>query len=163
MGGDLSPANGFQWFSLQNWSPESMLAGVQAAAPVLDSFISEQADKYEIPADRIALLGFSQGTMVSLYAGPRYPHKLAGVLGFSGALVWEDDTRTEDVQQIPVHLVHGKDDPVIPVEAIIHAKQHLEGAGFTVGAEVFPGLTHGVHEGAVLSGVTFLKGVLGYE
>jgi phospholipase/carboxylesterase len=103
---DMSPM-GFQWFSLQDWTPAKVLSGVQQAASVLDNYITEQMEKHGVTADKTALVGFSQGTMMSLYVGPRYPEKLAGVLGYSGAVVWEATTDYGALHKIPVHLIHG--------------------------------------------------------
>jgi phospholipase/carboxylesterase len=153
---DMAPM-GRQWFSLQEWTPESILRGVQQAAPILDSFISEQLEKYGIAAENLALCGFSQGTMMSLYVGPRFPEKIAGVLGYSGALVWEQDADGAALQKIPVCLVHGNADPVVPVFAYFHAKETLEKAGFTVEGGVSVGLMHAIDPRGIETGKTFLR------
>src|SRR6202007_1543946 len=77
---DMAPM-GYQWFSLQEWTPAKVLMGVQQASSILDGFITAQMEKYGVPAAKTALVGFSQGTMMSLYVGPRFPEKLAGILG----------------------------------------------------------------------------------
>jgi phospholipase/carboxylesterase len=150
-----------QWFSLAQRTPEYMLKGVQSAAPILDSYITEQAEEYNIPSEKIALLGFSQGTMMSLYAAPRYPQKLAGVLGYSGALLWEDDVEPSALQHLPIHLMHGEADDVVPVAAFYDAKDRLEEAGFDVTGATIPGLPHGINEDCIAQGKAFLRRVLG--
>src|SRR5690606_41254985 len=71
---DMAPV-GFQWFSLQDWSPHSILDGVTAAAPILNDYISATLQEYELTDDRAAFVVFSQGTMMSLYARPRRASK----------------------------------------------------------------------------------------
>ena len=153
---DMAPM-GHQWFSLQEWTPESILRGVQLAAPVLDSYITEQMEKYGVPPEKTVLVGFSQGTMMGLYAAPRYPEKLSGVLGYSGALVWGDEIDSHSMNIIPVHLIHGNIDTVVPVAAYFQAKSKLEDAGFTVTGGITPGLMHNIDEAGMRDGAAFLQ------
>ncbi len=157
---DMAPM-GYQWFSLQEWTTESILRGVQQAAPVLDSFITGQIEDHGVTAAKTALLGFSQGSMMSLYAGPRYPEKLAGVVGFSGALIWEDNPDLAALHKIPIHLVHGDADTVVPPSAYQHAREALEVSGFTVTGGMTPGLAHNIDEAGIKGAAAFLKRVLG--
>lgn len=152
--------NSFQWFSLQTRDPHMMLSGVQKAAPILDSFITEQLEAHNVPASKLALLGFSQGTMMSLYVGPRYPEKIAGVLGYSGALLWEQEIEAQALHKIPVHLIHGDIDDVVPVSAYHAAKERLEQSGFTVSGHTSPHLFHNIDEQGIESGAEFLRKVL---
>ena len=145
----------YQWFSLQDRDPDKVLAGVQAAAPILEAFIAEQLEKYSLSADKLALCGFSQGTMMSLYVGPRYQGKIAGVLGYSGAMVGEVGQNA-----IPVHLIHGEADDVVPVGAYHHAREVLEQKGFDVGGHTTPNLAHSIDEMGIQSGAKFLKSIL---
>ena len=156
---DMSPV-GYQWFSLQDPSDSAILGGVQRAAPVLDHFITDQMEKYNVPADKTALVGFSQGTMMALYTGPRFPEKLAGVLGYSGALVGAEVIDFPEILRIPVHLVHGDADDVVPVENHHNAEAALKNAGFEVSAEVTRGLAHGIDEEGIAGGSRFLQRIL---
>ena len=67
---DMAPF-GYQWFSLQDRRPEALLRGVQVAAPLLDAFLDEELARHDLDARRLALVGFSQGTMMALHAAPR--------------------------------------------------------------------------------------------
>lgn len=149
---------GYQWFSLQDRTPEIVLRGVQKVAPVLEEFITAQLAKYNLAADKLALVGFSQGTMMSLYVGPRYKDKIAGVLGYSGALVHPPEAASH---RIPVCLVHGEADTIVPLSAYHGAKAGLEGAGFKVSGHSTPGLPHGIDDAGIKAGMAFLKEILG--
>jgi phospholipase/carboxylesterase len=83
---DMAPY-GRQWFSFQDRDPPAILAGVMAAASILDAFLDEELARHALAADRLALVGFSQGTMMSLYVAPRRAARIAGVVGYSGRLV----------------------------------------------------------------------------
>jgi len=156
---DMAPF-GHQWFSLQEWTPESILRGVQQAAPILEDFIRKEMEKYRVPASKTALAGFSQGTMMALYAGPRFSHDLAGVLGYSGALIWGGGVDEDNVRKIPVHLIHGDADSVVPVAAWHQAVKKLKDAGFSVTGSVTSGLAHSIDEAGIRDGAAFLRRVL---
>jgi phospholipase/carboxylesterase len=156
---DMAPM-GYQWFSLQDWTPAKVLQGVQNAAAILDNYITEQMEKHGVPPERTALVGFSQGTMMSLYVGPRYPEKLAGVLGYSGAVVWEATTDYGALHKIPVHLIHGDADSVLPVQAYHDARVILEKAGLPLTGGITPGLMHNIDEKGLEDGAEFLRRIL---
>ena len=145
----------YQWFSLQNRDPHEMQKGVETVFPILKSFIEEQAKKYELPLSKIALCGFSQGTMMSLYTAPRMESAMAGVLGYSGAMIG-----AAGEHKLPIRLVHGEADDVVPVAAYAHARETLEAAGYDVSGHTTPGLQHSIDEEGIRAGIAFLKQVL---
>lgn len=157
---DMAPV-GHQWFSLQDRDPHKIAAGIAQAFPLLSDFIADMSAQYNVPFDRIALVGFSQGTMMSLYTAPRFKHKLAGVLGYSGALFGEDGFADGAAsRRLPISLVHGTADDVVPFGAMGHAEQALQGAGFEVESLACPGLGHSIDEAGLRAGGSFLARVL---
>lgn len=152
--------NSYQWFSLQDRNPDKIKAGIETAQPLLNHFIEAQLEEYGVPADKLALVGFSQGTMMSLFAGPRYKDKIAGVLGYSGALFGEDGLGADTAHKFPVCLIHGEADDVVPVEAYHHAKKALEGAGYPVSGHTTTHLTHSIDQDGVDEGRAFLASVI---
>ena len=152
---------GFQWFSLQSWAPATMLAGAEKAAAILNQFIDDHMKKYDIPANHVALVGFSQGTMMSLYVAPRR-EALAGVLGYSGALLGgEGLVGQHNISRPPICLIHGEMDPVVPVASWYHASTLLRQAGFDVTGHTTPGLVHSIDEAGIRAGGAFLENALG--
>ncbi len=151
----------YQWFSLQDRDPHIMLDGVKSVFPLLEEFVDQQAERLSIPFDRIALLGFSQGTMTSLHVAPRLSNKIAGVLGYSGALLWDEKNVKDITHKMPVHLIHGEADDVVPVQAWSMAQNTLKDHGFTVGGHTTSGLTHSIDQKGIESGGAFLKEILG--
>lgn len=152
---------GYQWFSLRSWTPMAMLGGAEAAAPLLNNYIDAALAEYNLSDDKLALVGFSQGTMMSLYAAPRRKKPIAGVLGYSGAMIGgEGLVGNASIVKMPIHLIHGDFDTVVPVAAYYHATQTLIGAGFTVSGNVTPGLPHSIDPAGIESGGQFLKKVL---
>ncbi|MEQ9331179.1 dienelactone hydrolase family protein [Thalassobaculum sp.] len=156
---DMAPY-GYQWFSLQDRRSETMLAGVQSAAPIVNAFIDRELERHGLGPDRLALVGFSQGTMTALYTAPRRPAPVAGVLGYSGALMGAATLAAEATARPPVMLVHGTDDQIVPFQAMAAAEQVLSSAGIPVETFARPGLAHGIDQDGLRLGLGFLKHVL---
>ena len=157
---DMAPY-GRQWFSLQERSPGAILAGVQAARPILDAFIDKLLARFGLADRDLALVGFSQGTMMSLYTAPRRALPMAGVLGYSGALAGAELLAAEARARPPVMLIHGDADEIVPAGASQAAKATLAAAGFDVDLHLRPGLPHSIDEQGLILGVNFLRKVLG--
>ncbi|HMR29986.1 MAG TPA: dienelactone hydrolase family protein [Geminicoccaceae bacterium] len=157
---DMAPF-GRQWFSLQDRRPEAMLAGIRRSAPILDAYLDGLLERHALPPKRLALLGFSQGTMMSLHVAPRRPEAIAGVLGFSGALLGPELLAGEARSRPPVMLVHGDADDIVPVAALGMAVSGLKQAGFDVEGIVRPGLPHSIDPYGIEAGGRFLAKCLG--
>lgn len=134
---------GYQWFPLSRIDPEEALRGTEAAAPQLNSFIDAELARLGLPVDKLALVGFSQGTMMSLYLGLRRSVAPAAIVGFSGVLVGAD-TIPANAARPPVLLVHGDADQVVPPQALLMAANALAGAGVPVQWHMSKGLAHGI-------------------
>jgi phospholipase/carboxylesterase len=140
---DMAPY-GRQWFSLQDRDPDRLQAGVAAAAPILDAFLDATLEAHRLDDSALALVGFSQGTMMSLHVAPRRARGPAAVVGFSGALVGAAALGAELRARPPVLLVHGDADPVVPFAAMDQARAALVAAGIEVATERRPGLAHSI-------------------
>jgi len=156
---DMAPF-GRQWFSLQDRSPDVILAGVRAAAPFLDAFITDTLAARGLDEGRLALVGFSQGTMMALHVGLRRAKPVAGILGYSGALIGAEGLPKEIRSRPPVLLVHGDADEIVPHQALAGAVQGLAAAGVPVEQLTCPGLGHGIDEPGLRRGGAFLQRVL---
>lgn len=154
---DMAPY-GRQWFSLQTRDPAAILAGVKDSARILDGFLDDMLEKYRLDDSKLALVGFSQGCMMSLYVGPRRAKRIAGIVGYSGRLV--GDT-AEFKSKPPMLLVHGDADQVVPPDSLPLAVAALEKAGVPVEAVARPGLGHGIDPIGLERGRDFLVKVLG--
>jgi len=157
---DMAPL-GYQWFSAQDWSPDMVLAGVIKAAPYLDEYIDHVIATRELPPARIALCGFSQGTMMSLYVAPRRSPSLAGVLAYSGALIGGETLGQEKKSSPPVLLIHGMKDEVVPFKAMAQARSGLQNVNINVDAIARPDLYHSIDNVGLAEGLKFLRRALG--
>lgn len=151
---------GRQWFSLDDRRPEGLMAGVRVAAPIIDRFIDAELARRGLDDGDLALVGFSQGTMMCLYVAPRRAHACAALLGYSGALMGPELLAAETRSRPPVMLVHGMDDPIVSAAALPQAREALTAAGFEVEALLRPGLGHGIDEAGLQEGGAFLQRAL---
>jgi phospholipase/carboxylesterase len=151
---------GRQWFSLVDRSPERILAGMKAVAPVVDAFIDAELTRRGLDDSKLAIAGFSQGTMTALYVALRRARRCAGVLGYSGRLIGAEELAETLASKPPVLLVHGSADEILPVQSLWQAKAALEAFGVPVEAYERPGLGHGIDEFGLSVGGRFLAKVL---
>jgi phospholipase/carboxylesterase len=152
---------GYQWWGLTGADRGERAAGANKAAPVLNAFIDAELARIGLTEAKLALVGFSQGTMMALHVGLRRPRTLAGIVGYSGMLVDEAGLADPAITKPPILLIHGDQDPMIPVAAFHQAKAALLRNGFTVEDHVSPGLGHSIDLPGLQLGGQFLARVLG--
>ena len=104
----------------------------------------DQAVAHPVAPDRLALVGFSQGTMMALHIGLRRPRKVAAVVGYSGMLTATTGLAHADIPKPPVLLVHGTADPVVPIAAMHMAQSELGRLGVEVTTHTSYGIAHSV-------------------
>jgi phospholipase/carboxylesterase len=150
---------GYQWWPLSTLSMEERAAGARQAAPVLDSFIDEQLARFGLTEKQLALVGFSQGTMMALHVGPRREPQVAGIVGYSGMLADPDGLAAGLRTKPPVLLVHGDVDDVLPIAAFHQAKAALTALGFDLATHISHGLGHSIDEEGLRLGQAFLRKV----
>lgn len=156
---DMAPM-GYQWFSLQDRDPNKIREGVKYATPFLNDFINAQAERFNLPHNKIALVGFSQGTMMSLYVAPRLEQQLAGIVGYSGALSGGKTLQDEIKSKPPFLLIHGDADDVVDASALPHAVEHLKQVGCDVDYTLTPDLGHSIDVDGLKQGSAFLHKTL---
>jgi phospholipase/carboxylesterase len=141
---------GYQWFPISRIDPHEMQKGVEVAGPALDSYLDAELARLGLPPERLALAGFSQGTMLSLHVGLRRKVKPAAIVGFSGLLAGLPPAES-DIP--PILLTHGDSDSVIPPQAMFLAANQLGMAGATVQWHLARGMGHGIDpEGLAMAG-----------
>src|SRR5579863_8325294 len=117
---------GRQWFGFQGRDPTQVLAGVKKAAGIVEQYLTELLTERGIDESKLALVGFSQGAMMSLYVSLRRAKPVAGVVAYSGRLFAAESLATELRARPKTLLVHGDADEVVPVEALPHAYAALQ-------------------------------------
>lgn len=152
---------GRQWFALTFRDPNERWVGANNAAPVLERFLDAELARHQLPPSALALVGFSQGTMMALHVGLRRVVPPAAIVGYSGLLVLPPDgnpqTLADDIRsRPPVLLVHGDQDELIPVQALFQGTQALAAMGVPVEWHVSAGVGHGIDQEGLRHGGEFL-------
>jgi phospholipase/carboxylesterase len=152
---------GFQWFPIP-WidgsSEEEAARGMQAAVEDLNAFLDGILVDEDLLPEQMVLLGFSQGSMMSLHVAPRREDPVAGVIAFSGRLLQPEVLPDETVSRMPILLVHGDADDVVPVQSLPQAAQALQDAGFTeVFAHIMKGTAHGIAPDGLSVALAFMR------
>jgi phospholipase/carboxylesterase len=153
--------SGRQWWDLHVRSDAERWTGLNTAGPELDAFISAELERTGLKPGKLALVGFSQGTMMALHVGLRRPEALAGIIGYSGVLAGAEYLKAEIRSRPPVFLAHGTMDQVIPVDALVASVEALAENGVARSWHVAHGMAHGIDRTGLELGADFLKKVLG--
>jgi len=152
--------SGYQWFPISRLNPNELSRGVDGASAALNTFVDTELERLSLSSDRLALVGFSQGTMMSLAVGLNRLIKPATIIGYSGLLAGGTAPAQLGPDTPPILLVHGDADPMIPVEAMLASAMTLGAAGAAVQWHITPSLGHGIDPTGVELGGWFLTAAL---
>jgi phospholipase/carboxylesterase len=154
---------GRQWFELTFRNLDERWRGVNKAAPTLQGFLDAELARHGLPPQALALVGFSQGTMMALHAGLRRAAAPAAIVGYSGLYVTPEtddgpeQAKAEIRSKPPVLLVHGADDELIPAQALFVSAGFLSSAEVPVEWHLSPGIGHGIDAEGLRQGGAFLN------
>ncbi len=138
---------GFQWFPipwLDGSSEEESAKGMTEAIDTLNIWLDETMQAEGVTAANTVVVGFSQGTMMALHVLPRRAEPVAGLVGFSGRLLEPGRLAAEMTCKMPVLLVHGDSDPMVPPSSLPEAANALNAAGFEVYTHLSEGTAHSI-------------------
>jgi phospholipase/carboxylesterase len=152
---------GRQWFALTFRNPDERWTGVNAAGPQLEQFLDTELKRRNLPPGALALVGFSQGTMMALHVGLRRAEAPAAIVGYSGIFVLPNNAAPESFageirSRPPVLLIHGDRDDLIPVQALFHGSQALAALDIPVEWHLSAGVGHGIDAEGLRHGGEFL-------
>jgi phospholipase/carboxylesterase len=155
----MSPG-GRQWFPLTMRDETERWRGVVAARPTLDAFLDAELARHGLDENALALVGFSQGTMMALHTGLRRRLAPRAILGYSGILAMGPEQPGEELLATPrppaILLVHGEEDPLIPAEALFLSANALADNGLPTQWHLSAGLEHGIDNAGLVHGGLFL-------
>ena len=162
----MQAPTGRQWFPLTFRDPQERWRGVNHAGPGLDAFLDAELARHGLDAGKLALVGFSQGTMMALHVGLRRERALAAIVGYSGLLVLEEGQGPEALgpqlrSKPPILLVHGDQDDVIPVDALFLSADALAAADVPCQWHLSAGIGHGIDAAGLEHGGLFLVQAFG--
>lgn len=155
---------GFQWFPIPwlDGSPQAAAdAGLEASALDLDGFLDARLAEEGLAPDRLVLVGFSQGAMMSMHVAPRRGTEVAAVVAISGRLLRPERLAAEARVKPPILLIHGDQDPVVPFADMGKAGDALTAAGFPTYGHIMKGTGHGIAPDGVGIALQFIRERLG--
>lgn len=161
---------GRQWFTLQGYDPNllrrdpsrmtdaftRMYDGAKKSAAPLNDYLDRVLEETGLDASALALIGFSQGTMMAMHVGLRRPSAIGAIIGYSGALLGSDRLAAETTSSPPILLVHGSSDDVVPLPALTHMQQALDTQDIAYTAHIVPDHGHGIEQMGATLGRSFL-------
>ncbi|MDB9799344.1 alpha/beta fold hydrolase [Candidatus Pelagibacter sp.] len=124
--------SGFQWFDLTKDDPDYILEQSIKAENKIQKFINEIKQEFNLTNDKICLVGFSQGCMLSLNVGLISDEKFSCIVGFSGKIIDQNNLKGRIKNFSDVLLIHGDADQVVPSTYLLEAKDFLIRNGINV-------------------------------
>jgi phospholipase/carboxylesterase len=151
------------WYDIRaaNITERADLDGVRASQRLVDALVEREAARGISPT-RIVLAGFSQGGAIALFAGLRYPQRLAGIVALSTYLIAESLLATEASsanRDVPIFMAHGTRDPVVQYPWGVASRRALETAGWRVAWHEYA-MEHAAVLEEILAAGRFIAGVL---
>ena len=134
-----------------------MASNIKKANKILAAFIEAQLERFNLTAENLFIVGFSQGAMMSMYQGFIQSKKPAGVIAFSGKLVFPEMLAEKTSFQPNICLIHGESDSVVPFENFLEAKKLLEQENIPFESHAIPHLDHSIDIHGIRMAQNFIK------
>lgn len=151
---------GYQWFPIP-WLDGSTEAQARASMAQsiddINAFLDKVLADEGLTPDKMAIIGFSQGTMMALHVLPRRDQPVAAIVGFSGRLLMPELLEKETRSRPPILLLHGDQDPMVPFADLGLAAEALAKADFDTATHVMKGTGHGISPDGLGAAVQFLR------
>ncbi|KAK9720710.1 hypothetical protein K7432_003986 [Basidiobolus ranarum] len=150
-------------YSLEAIDREEDEKGMLASSRSINSLIQKEIDA-GIPANRIVLAGFSQGSAMSLLTGLTTEYKIAGIVALSGYLPLRNTifSMVAD-KKVPIFMGHGTADPVVQFQFGQMSSEQLQAKGYNVEFHAYPGMAHSCCDEELRHMAKFLQTVIPSE
>lgn len=153
---DMAPF-GYQWFNFRDTSEENLLNGLNKAMPHLNEFVDHQLKRFNLTEQDLAVIGFSQGSMIALHTFPRRAKPIALIAGLSGALIAPNLLEKELKSKPQILLMHGEKDQVVPIKFMKLSSTALSRLGFDIKTHTYHSLEHNINQEEIAEIIKELK------
>ena len=148
---------GYQWFDLTIEKEEVILEKSLIAEEKLNTFLDQVFDNLQLEPNNLALVGFSQGCMMSIQVGLKRKKQINCLIGYSGKIINQKHLSININSKPKIFLMHGENDTIVPPTHLLEAKEYLKKRGINVKIKMFKNCEHRISiEGSSL-GLGFLK------
>tara|TARA_B100000287_G_scaffold375489_1_gene375991 strand:+ start:43 stop:699 length:657 start_codon:yes stop_codon:yes gene_type:complete len=152
----VNPA-GFQWFDLMDQTEDEILSKSLIAENKLNNFIDEVKDKNKLNAKEIALVGFSQGCMISIQTALKRKEQISCLVGYSGKILNIKHLSQNIISRPEIYLMHGDIDAVVPLNFLLEAKEFFAKQDYKINTKIFNNCEHRIPTEGSSIGLQFLK------
>ena len=149
--------SGFQWFDLMDQTDDETLSKSLIAEKKLDNFINEITSQNKLSLNDIALVGFSQGCMISLQTALKKRDKIKCLIGYSGKILNIKHLNQNINSKPEIFLMHGDKDAVVPINFLLEAKEFFNKNNYIIQTKIFKNCEHRIPTEGSSLGLEFLK------
>ena len=148
---------GFQWFDLMDQTEDEILSKSLIAESALNKFIEEVKEENKLKVEEIALVGFSQGCMISLQTALKRKDQVKCLIGYSGKILNPNHLGKNILSRPEIYLMHGDKDQVVPVSHMLEAKEFFSKQNYKINTKIFKNCEHRIPTEGLSIGLEFLK------
>ncbi|OYZ36128.1 MAG: hypothetical protein B7Y25_08300 [Alphaproteobacteria bacterium 16-39-46] len=146
--------SGKQWLKTSKNNRPQLLKEIKNLTPPLNQYLDNLLKTYNIPSQKMALMGFSQGARIALHIGLHRP-MCAGIVAFSGSYL--EDPETVPLTRTPILIIHGTEDKMAPVSLARESHKRLKALKMPVTLILLPGVAHDIDLSGLETAVAFLQ------
>ncbi|QKX02332.1 alpha/beta hydrolase [Wolbachia endosymbiont of Dirofilaria (Dirofilaria) immitis] len=149
--------DGYQWFSLEDYSEEVLYNGIKNATLIVNHFIDTKLREFGLKDIQLSLVGFSQGAMLAIHTALARPQSCASVVVYSGRFLLPSKVIPKIKSKPNVCVIHGDADDIVPFSSLNLMVEALKKSGVNVEGYPIHALGHIINEEGIKLGVEFIK------
>ncbi len=150
-------SQGYQWFDLSSDKEELILEKSLVAEEKLNTFIDQILNNFQLEPNNLALVGFSQGCMMSIQIALKKKKQISCLIGYSGKVINQKHLSDNIHSKPKIFLMHGANDTLVPPTHLLEAKEYLVKHGLKIKTKMFKDCEHRIPVEGVSLGLGFLK------
>jgi phospholipase/carboxylesterase len=148
---------GYQWFDLSSDKEELILEKSLIVEEKLNTFIDQILNNFQLEPNNLALVGFSQGCMLSIQIALKKKKQISCLIGYSGKVINQKHLSDNIHSKPKIFLMHGANDTLVPPTHLLEAKEYLVKHGLKIKTKMFKDCEHRIPVEGVSLGLGFLK------
>ena len=150
-------AQGYQWFDMSSDKEEVILEKSLVDEVKLNTFLDQVLDNFQLETTNLALVGFSQGCMMSIQIALKKKEQINCLIGYSGKVINQEHLSDKIKSKPKIFLMHGANDTIVSPTHLLEAKEYLVKHGLKIKTKMFKDCEHRIPVVGVSLGLGFLK------